>query len=111
VDALVALTIFATTIALVLQNASTARRLAEAASETRQAAALGQYLLETTIKTPGLSSGRSAGFLWKVNVVATPAAGLAQVELCKRSASLTAASSGRRYALATAEICPPRITP
>jgi hypothetical protein len=110
VDALVALTIFATTIALVLQGAHTARRLAEAAAETRQATALGQYLLGTAPKAPGVSSGRSDGFVWKVNVAASPAPGLAQVALCHRSIELTGAASGRRYAFSTADICPPSHT-
>ena len=111
VDALVALTIFAVTIALVLQGAGTARRLAVAASETREAAVLGQYLLETSPRKPGQSGGRANGFLWKVNVAASPAAGLSQVELCKRSVDLTGAESGRRYSLSTAEACPSRDTP
>lgn len=110
VDALVALTIFATTIALVLQGAHTARRLADVAAEMRQATVLGQYLLETAPKTPGVSSGRSDGFVWKADVAASPAPGLAQVELCRRSVELTGAASGRRYAFSTADICPPSHT-
>ena len=107
VDALVALTILAVTISLVLGAVSIARRAAQMALETRQADQILQSALLVAPPTPGSASGRSADFTWRV--VTEAEAGEVRWpnrQLCRRTANLQAVASGRRYALATAEICP-----
>ena len=106
VDALVALTILATTFALSLEALGTARRLAGAALETRRAGALLQVLLETDPGTTGTRKGRTSGFDWRVEVVrdgVDPAA--PALSLCHSSAEAVSMKAGRRYQLSTAEFC------
>ena len=111
VDALVALAIFATTIALVLRCVDTARHIALAAAETRRANVLGQYLLESSPKAAGSWAGRSDGFVWRINVTNSTVDNQPQIRLCRQSVGLRAAGSGRRYGLATTQICPPPSAP
>jgi hypothetical protein len=106
VDAVVALMVLATTLTLVLENAETAKRLASAADESQRARLLGAYLLETPPIRAGVATGQSSGFAWTLDTVASQVASLQQIQLCKRTARLTAATSGRQYAMVTARICP-----
>ena len=106
VDALVALTILTATLALVLQNAHTAKKLAAAADEMRAAQSMGQYLLETGELTPGLRTGRSGGFKWSLQVDASTVANNTQTRICGRKAAITAEASGRHYDFSSAAPCP-----
>lgn len=105
-DAVVALTILATSIALVLQNAGTAKHLAEAARETEDARTLGMFLLETAPGAPGVTTGRSGAFAWAMSVTTASVAPFAQVRLCRRRVEVTALATTRRYVMATSSICP-----
>ena len=110
VDALVALTILSTTLILSLGAAETARRASVSAAETRQASELLHYLIDATPGRIGAASGRASGFDWRVDVRVSAAAHGPVLQLCDRSARLTSRQSGRRYALASARICPAAAT-
>ena len=104
---MVALTILASTIALTLAATQTARRAATAALETRQADALLQYELLAAPHDLGAQSGQAAGFAWRLDTaVSAISAGAAAPPMCLRRAQARSLRSGRRYRLATSEICP-----
>jgi hypothetical protein len=107
VDALVALTILAATIALALQAAGSARRTAAAAEEIRSANTLLAYLVQTY---PTDQQGRSGAFTWSVEVtpLSTAKAGGA-LRLCRDAVQVKSQRTNRRYALATLEACPARL--
>ena len=105
VDAMVALTILATVVTLALGAARTSLRLAAAAAETRQAEGELRYLLDVAPRTPGGNSGQGAGFNWQV--VNQPSGGMRSLQVCERTATVRSLSSGRTYALTTAEACLP----
>lgn len=104
VDALVALTILATTIALSLEAATTAAQAAAAANEVRQANTLLQYLLQSRASD---DAGRSEQFAWRVEVKASDAAQAGSpFQLCRHAAVARGRRSGRSYALVTLTACP-----
>ena len=105
VDATVALTILATILVLALGAARTAIRLMAAAADARQAEGELRYLIDIAPRTHGVTSGRGAGFDWRV--VNQPSGGTRTIQICTRTATVLSSSSGRRYSLATAETCPP----
>ena len=108
VDALMALTILAMTMALAFQAMISARGLAERAAETRRAAALLQYLMDSDIGTIGERAGMTDRFSWKLAVSLVPADPAAPaVRSCDRSAEVRALRSQRRYRLSTTEFCLP----
>ena len=106
VDALVALTIISTTLILSLGAAETARRASVSAAETRRANELLQYLIDAAPSRIGAASGRASGFDWRVEVRAAAGAHAPTLQVCDRSAQLISRQSGRRYALASARLCP-----
>ena len=106
VDALVALAILASTIALALQALASARHVAVAAAETQRAQVLLRYLLAPLRVSRASEAGSRSGFNWRTGTIYLPADGGAPgLTLCRRWAGATSARSGRRYALATAGFC------
>jgi hypothetical protein len=109
VDALVALSILATTIILALSAAQTARQTAVAASEMRRAEDLLRYLVDTAPWTMGRTSGHTTAFAWRIDTEPTgTVAPTSSVQICSRSAQLRGVLTGRSYRIDTAAICLPR---
>ena len=105
-DALVALMILAVTIVLSLEAAATAGRAARAALETRQASETLRQALQLSPPTPGVASGSTSLFAWRVDTRSSGAvSNLAALRLCDRSASATSIRSRHRFSLATTEPC------
>lgn len=104
IDALMALTILATTIAFAINAVSVGQRAARAASETRQAQALMEALLDAPIRQPGTYHGKSSGLAWTVNV--TPRLPNTSPLLCDTKVEVAGRRAQQTYQLATAETCP-----
>lgn len=104
VDALVALLILSSTLIMSFQALQQAGRTANAAGEARRAQTLLVYLLETSPRVLEPREGEVEGFSWRVEMDATGAE--RPIEVCRRSATLHARTSGRTYAAATLETCP-----
>ena len=108
VDALVALTILASTLALGLEALISTRRVAFSASETRQAQVLLEHLVARETRSGLSEAGSLAGVNWRTSTSYLPAdPGAWGLSLCRRLAQATSARSGRRYTLATAGFCRP----
>ncbi|MDR3511017.1 MAG: hypothetical protein P4L73_05245 [Caulobacteraceae bacterium] len=108
VDALVALTLLAMTLALTIVAAQTAQKLAARALETRRADTLLRYVLSSGPHVMGSESGEVAGFHWTLTTAPSLiAAGASAPPLCTRIVSARAGGAGRLYQMATSEVCPP----
>jgi hypothetical protein len=106
VDALTALVILSTTIALSIGALSSARKIQQAASETSAARAALQLLVVEASRPPGDYSGVSGQFDWTIHVseLAGPSTSL---KLCQQAASIRPRTGHRRYDLETQRPCPP----
>ncbi len=112
VDALVALTVLATTLALALQAEAVARRLAGSALRSEQAGVLLQYLIETGARTPGKWTGRSGGLDWRFDVALQPADPRAgALRTCRRTATASEAGGRRTVSLTVLAFCRPPADP
>jgi hypothetical protein len=108
VDALVALAILATTIALGMEALIAARRVALATDETQRAGVLLEYLLARETRLDSSETGSLSGFNWRTRRTYLPAdPGAPGLTLCRGWAGATATRSGRRYILATLSFCIP----
>jgi hypothetical protein len=97
VDALTALAILATTIALSISALSVARRASVAASETNAARTTLLQVLGDAPRLPGVYSGTIGAFDWSLRIhEETPPNSPAR--LCRQRASLHGRVSGRSYA-------------
>jgi hypothetical protein len=106
VDALVALTILATTLALALHATATSRSLAARALQSERAGALLQYLLQAGSHEPGQWSGRAEGFDWRLDVALQgPDPHAPALRTCRRTASAREQTSGRRFSLSAVVFC------
>jgi len=105
VDAMAGLAILAVTIALALSAHAMARRMSDAAVESRRAAALLQMLVDDRGATA--DSGSFGGFEWRVEVLREPAQGVEpRSSVCRRAARVQSLASGRAYTLDTLAPCP-----
>lgn len=104
-DALTALAILATTIALSLPALSVARRAAEASAEARAAKTALTAILNQTPRAPGSYTGVLAHFDWSLLVNQETGTSL-PVRLCRQEASLRSRTSGRRYVFESRSTCP-----
>jgi hypothetical protein len=107
VDALVALAVLATTVALSLTAADTARRAAALAGETRGAEVLMRRLVYAPAEALGVRTGRTRDFAWSVRLAAEPSTA-PEIPACRRRVEVTGLGSGRTYAGSMLEPCPPR---
>jgi hypothetical protein len=107
VDAMIALTIISTVVVLSLAALQTAHRASLTVAESRRARVELQYLLDNAPRALGVQNGTAGGFNWQVSTAAAGEASHSGARICDRAVQLTNLSSGRRYGLATAEICPP----
>lgn len=108
-DALVALVVLSTTIALALQAADTARRAARQAAEMRRAEALMRHLLDGPVSTPGTRKGAAGELDWRVVVTASAAGASSETRICELRVELRGRASRRAYVGQTVEVCPPPI--
>ncbi|MDO8297668.1 MAG: hypothetical protein Q7T19_14655 [Caulobacter sp.] len=106
VDALTALAILATTIALSIVALSVARRAAAAAAEATTARTTLLMILNDPPRPAGIYAGASSAFDWMLQVRAESPPS-APVRICTEHASLRARTSGRRYDLETGRPCAP----
>jgi len=106
VDALVALVILASALALSLVATQSARKVASQAARTRQAEALCRYLLATGADVVGLTSGRASGLDWRLDVrrVSTDAHA-PESQLCAASAAVRAQEGGPAFSMSTTVVC------
>lgn len=113
VDALVALAILSTTVALSIRTADTAWRTSDLAVETRNAQAVLEQALEYPAASPGSVSGRSGAFDWKVVISPMPLpAGASQADrLCQHFVEVRAGDSRRTFHASTVKACPPQEGP
>jgi hypothetical protein len=106
IDALIALTILATTIGLALNASHTAWRVGVAAVEAREAETLMRRLIDEPAGS-AFVSGQSNGMDWKVITEPEGAASFGNAQtLCQRRVELTGkGASGRHYTVATVAYC------
>lgn len=105
IDALVALLILSMTVILSSSVLRQASRAAEMAQETRSAEMLLVQVLEAGPRSFASSSGERDGFVWRLDTALT---GSEQyIEVCRRAASVRNRESGRVFAAATLDTCPP----
>lgn len=100
-DALVALLILSTTLALVLGGVTTGRHLSEVADQTEEAARLGRAIFTRNAEGSRQVEGRTARFAWRLE--SQPLGGRA--ELCAKDLSLRSLKDGRTYRFASAGEC------
>ena len=103
VDALVAVTILSSSLALSLMAAQVGARASRAAGQTRDAEMLLVERLEGTAGQAGVWNGRERGLDWRVEAHVLGAAPTHLAAPCTRVAS--ARAGGRAYRIATADIC------
>jgi hypothetical protein len=109
VDALVALTILATTLALGIAAVSAADRDARGADALQRASALERSLIDDPEITES-TNGREGDFDWRIDIDGPPAVTSAGgLGLCQRHVDLKSHNSGRHYALASASLCAPKV--
>jgi hypothetical protein len=105
VDALVALTIFASTIVFALAAAHQGLRASRSGLEVRQANDLLTYLLESSRDASAVADGQTDAFLWHL-AVGDPLPSAAAASLCVHQVTLTSLHSRKTYVARTTEICP-----
>lgn len=105
VDALVAVTILSSSLALSLMAAQVGARASRTAGQTRDAEVLLRERLEVTAGQTGVWSGRERGLDWRVEARVLDAGQARLAAPCVRIAS--AKAGGRTYRIATADICAP----
>ena len=107
-DALVALTILASAIALTIEAVGSARRAAQAALETERAKGLLEQLIDSGQGKPSVRAGRTDGFDWRITVAFAPADPRAPaLSMCRSQARLIGVRSHRGYGLSALAFCPP----
>lgn len=108
VDALVAVTILSSSLALSLMAVQIAARASRAAGETHDAELLLRDILERTAGQAGVWRGRDQGLDWsaETQISHTSTSPGRRAEPCLRVAQARG-TSGRAYRIATADICQP----
>jgi hypothetical protein len=107
VDALVAVTILSSSLALSLTAAEIGMRASRTAGETRDAELVLRGRLEDTAGQAGVWSGRVQGLSWRIEAHRSDDAVIERAGPCVRTASATSTRSGRTYRLTTVDTCPP----
>lgn len=104
VDALVALTIFATTIVFAIVALHAADRGAAAALEARQAREVLSGVVDQATAAVGVTDGAGTRFSWRLTVH-DPVMSAGAISICEQEAVATAKASGRKYRLVSGRIC------
>lgn len=103
--------ILSTALAMSLVATHSARKVAASAADIRRAEALGRDLLADSPYQVGISTGRSAGLDWRLEVTPLSTAGQAsRFRLCQASAKIRANARGRTFTLTTVDACRPEAT-
>lgn len=110
VDALVAVTILSSSLALSLMAAQMGARASRTAGETRDAELLLRDRLEGTASQAGEWRGRDQGLDWRVEAHLSQTDPAERAAPCVRTGSATTAS-GRTYRLVTVDTCLPKVAP
>jgi hypothetical protein len=110
VDALVALTIFASTIVFGLVALHVADQGAAAALEARQARDVLTGVLEQATTSVGVTQSSGRRFSWRLTVQ-PPVLSAGAVSMCEQDAVAKAKATGREYRLVSARICPAAPSP
>ena len=105
VDALIAMTILASTVVLALQASVNGLKSARAGLELRQANDLLRFIVENTFDKSGFSQGQTAQFRWSLSV-GDPQPTTAAASLCAHLVQVTSIRSAKTYQIQTEEICP-----
>ena len=105
VDALVAITILSSSLALSLTAAQIGVRASRTAAETRDAELILRDQLEITAGQVGVWSGRDQGLDWRVEAWLANSGRVDQTGSCVRTALAKAVRTGRTYRLATVDTC------
>jgi hypothetical protein len=108
VDALVAVTILSSSLALSLMAAQIGARASRTAGEIRDAELLLRDRLEGTARQAGAWRGRDQGLDWRVEAPPSQTEPAQRAAPCVRTASVTAAS-GRTYRMVTVQTCLPKV--
>ena len=108
VDALVAVTILSSSLALSLMAAQTGARASRTAGETRDAELLLRGRLESTSGQVGVWRGRDQGLDWWIEAHLSQTDPAHRAAPCVRTVSARAAS-GRTYRMATVDTCLPKV--
>ena len=106
VDALVAVTILSSSLALSLTAAQIGVRASRAAAETHDAELILRDRMELTAGRVGVWSGRDQGLAWRVEARLANSGRADQAGPCVRTALAKAVRTGRVYRLATVDTCP-----
>lgn len=106
VDALVAVTILSSSLALSLMATQIAARASRMAGETHDAELLLRDILERTAGQAGVWRGRDQGLDWDAEAQVPRTSPGRRAEPCLRVAQARA-TSGRTYRIATVDICQP----
>lgn len=111
VDALVALVILSSALGLSLAATQSARKVAAQAARIRQAEALCRYLLAADRGVVGVTTGRSSGLNWRLEIKPTPADQQANASrLCDASALARPSGGGPAFAMRTVIACSDKST-
>lgn len=105
VDALVAVTILSSSLALSLAAAEIGARASRTAGETRNAELTLRGRLEATKGQVGVWSGRTQDLDWRVEAHLSDTGLNRRAGPCARTAAATSIRSGRIYRLATVDTC------
>ena len=105
VDALVAITILSSSLALSLAAVQIGVRASRAAAETHDAELVLRGQLELTAGRVGVWRGRDQGLDWRVEARLADSGRMAQTGPCIRTASAKAVRTGRAYRLGTVDTC------
>lgn len=109
VDALVALTIFATTIVFAMLAVQASNQAAKAALEARRADEILKGLLELATTNVGTTKGSGASFSWTLTVQ-PPSLSAGGGAICEQDALAVSLGTGRRYQMSSARVCPANAT-
>lgn len=105
IDALVALTLLASTLVFGISGADQGLRAARAGLEVRQANDLIQHLLEASRAGQGTSNGATPQFAWTL-IIEAPVKSASAASLCMHTVTVRNLRTKRNYSAQTDEICP-----
>lgn len=106
-----ALVILSSALGLSLAATQSARKVAVQAARVRQAEALCRYLLAADRGVVGVTSGRSSGLDWRLEIKPNPADQQADASrLCEASALARPSGGGPAFAMRTVIACPDKST-
>jgi hypothetical protein len=108
-DALTALSILSTTIALGLGTASVAHKISHAVAETREARVSLAYLMDRPMPEMRDDTSMDGQFRWRLSLNPTGQSRFGgAASLCDRTAEVTSLVSHKTYKATRLQVCPPK---